>query len=68
MMTGLEDRYMDAREAAAYLAVSVKTIRRYAAVGRLEAVRLPHDHRLGKLLFRPADVQAFARKLPKASA
>lgn len=67
-MNGVEDRYLDAKEAAAYLNVSVKTIRRWAATGRLPARRLPHDNRLGKLLFRPSDVETFVRKLPQASA
>lgn len=66
-MTGVEERYLDAKEAAAYLNVSVKTIRRWAATGRLPARRLPHDNRLGKLLFRPSDVKAFVHKLPKAA-
>lgn len=56
-------KYVSTRDAADYLGVSMKTIRRYVAAGDLNGYRLGSS-RLIKLDFD--EVETLARKIPNA--
>jgi excisionase family DNA binding protein len=53
-----EDEYLAIGEAAALIGVSVDTLRRWAAAGRIKAVRTPTRQRR----FKRSDVEALLRE------
>lgn len=58
----MTDKLLSAKEVAAYLDVSVKTVRRYVGKKLLKAYRLTESRRgRSEYRFKPADVEALLK-------